>query len=66
MKHSRPQIRTHKGMIIEKKLATDYTNFTHKSHIFKGIRESLRYVHRFKTIKDCFISVKSLDLDYLR
>jgi len=49
MKHSRPQIRTHKGMIIEKKLATDYTNF-----------------HRFKTTKGCFISVKSLDIDYLR
>ena len=66
MKHSRPQIRTHKGMIIEKKLATDYTNFTHKSHNFKGIRESLRYVHRFKTTFGCFISVKSLDIDYLR
>jgi len=53
-------------MIIKRRLATDCTNFTHKSHIFKGIRESLRYVHRFKTIKDCFISVKSLDIDYLR
>ena len=59
MKHSRPQIRTHKEMIIEKKLATDCTNFTHKSHIFKGIRESLRYVHRFKTTFGCFICANS-------
>ena len=29
--------------------ATDCTDFTHKSHIFKGISESLRYVHRFET-----------------
>ena len=74
MKHSRPQIRTHKGMIIEKKLATDCTNFTHKSNVFKGISrskfgttcsdlsescESLRYVHRFKTTKGCFICANS-------
>jgi len=37
--------------------ATDYTNFTHKSHIFKGIRESLRYVHRLETTKGCFFDV---------
>ena len=46
-------------MIIRRRLAADYTNFTHKSHIFKGIRESLRYVHRFKAIKGCFICANS-------
>ena len=45
-------------MIIED-LATDCTNFTHKSNVFKGIRESLRYVHRFKTTKGCFICANS-------
>ena len=40
-------------------LATDYTDFTHKSHIFKGIRESLRYVHRFKTTNGCLFYVNS-------
>ncbi|OFX25709.1 MAG: hypothetical protein A2033_16770 [Bacteroidetes bacterium GWA2_31_9] len=47
-----------KAMIIED-LATDCTNFTHKSNVFKGIRESLRYVHRFKTTKGCFICANS-------
>ena len=49
-------------MIKKKILATDCTNFTHKSHIFKGIRESLRYVHRFKTNKGCFICANSNNL----
>jgi len=57
MKNSQPKIRTHKGMIMKKRLATDCTNFTHKSHIFKGIRESLRYVHRFETTRGCFFRV---------
>ncbi|OFX17653.1 MAG: hypothetical protein A2033_09220 [Bacteroidetes bacterium GWA2_31_9] len=42
-----------------KDLATDYTNFTHKSHIFKGIRESLRYVHRLETTFGCLFCVDS-------
>jgi len=58
-KHTTCSDKIGKGMIIKRRLATDYTNFTHKSHIFKGIRESLRYVHRFKTTKGCFICANS-------
>jgi len=57
MKHSqptpiyrRPKIRTHDLSrcigIIEKILATDFTNFTHKSHILKA------FVSRFAMFTD--------------
>ena len=73
-KHTTCSDKIGKGMIKRRRLATDYTNFTHKSHIFKGISrskfgttcsdssescESLRYVHRFKTTFGCFICANS-------
>ncbi|OFX25785.1 MAG: hypothetical protein A2033_10705 [Bacteroidetes bacterium GWA2_31_9] len=38
-KHTTCSDKIEKGMIIRRRLATDYTNFTHKSHIFKAFSE---------------------------